>query len=182
MSIRILRRQFLPKQPIPDVGGLTGAVGGVLGDVAFRRVVTGVLECDDVCAVADPAKFSVLHVAAQLLHTGEDLAREFGGDHVEFSPAVAKVAKTIGDSSCRPKLLARSATGIFSPAARLSRSPGGQRCSQWYPHDGHEAALSRLSFLRDDCGFSLDCFCFPCIVSVKSGSVDSPASVMTDLS
>ena len=34
-------------------------------------------------------------------------------------PAVAEVAKTFGDSPRRPKLLASSATGIFSSAARL---------------------------------------------------------------
>ncbi len=35
-------------------------------------------------------------------------------------PAVAEVAKTFGDSPCRPKLLASFATGIFSFAVRLT--------------------------------------------------------------
>ena len=38
----------------------------------------------------------------------------------EFFSAVAEVAMTFGDSSCRPKLLASSATGLFLPAVRLS--------------------------------------------------------------
>ncbi len=41
----------------------------------------------------------------------------------ESSPAVAEVAKTFGDSPCRPKLLASSATGIISP---LERAPGSR--------------------------------------------------------
>ena len=40
----------------------------------------------------------------------------------EFIPTVAEVAKTFGDSRYRPKLLASSATGIFSPAGRLNKA------------------------------------------------------------